>query len=167
MRAEGLTRWRSFLRTVGQSTPGSCQRAGLNEFFFSVDHLLRRQECVQICQATVAKNECLAVLSGFLGPSQKGNPKRASFGFRFKQHKRLFPKRLCDSSEHHLRSQMGQDRHWTYQQLCSAACSLRDCLVDAGLRPEKGRASFKLQCLGPSYRYLRFATVMNNQKFSS
>ncbi|CAJ1394121.1 unnamed protein product [Effrenium voratum] len=37
-----------------------------------------------------------------------------------------------------------EDRHWTYQQLCSAACSLRDCLVDAGLRPEKGAIGVRM-----------------------
>ena len=31
-----------------------------------------------------------------------------------------------------------QEREWTYQQLCSAACSLRDHLLKEGLCPSRG-----------------------------
>ena len=32
-----------------------------------------------------------------------------------------------------------EDREWTYQQMCSAACSLRDRLLEGGLCPSRGR----------------------------
>lgn len=37
-----------------------------------------------------------------------------------------------------------EQRQWTYRQLCSAACSLRDTLLAEGLLPSKGPVAVRL-----------------------
>lgn len=58
---------------------------------------------------------------------------------------------LCFPHDHHhhrhrhviTTCSFSEDREWTYQQMCSAACSFRDRLREEGLCPSRGPGSYE------------------------
>ncbi|CAL1135260.1 unnamed protein product [Cladocopium goreaui] len=54
-----------------------------------------------------------------------------------------------------------EDREWTYQQMCSAACSLRDRLLEGGLCPSRGPIAVRIDA--SDYSAICFLALMSGR----